>query len=432
MEFSPSRPDHPAPVVTRSPEFPPAGLFPPQVRDSFPALAEAGEVYLDSAATTQKPRSVIDTVRNYHASATANAARGTYPWATALTQQIAAVRARTARFIGAGDPGEIVFTAGATAALNAVALSWGLTALRDGDEILYSPADHAANVLPWYLLRDTLARFGRRIELVPYRMTPSGRADSADIADKIGPRTRLLTVSHLHHVFGGLTALDDLRDRIPDRVLVCYDCSQSGGHLPVDVAALGADFAVFAGHKMFAAPGTGVLYCHRRVHPDLRPFLPGGATDARLTTDGFETGRMPGLLEGGTPNIPGILALGTALEALDSYGMPAVAAHNRILTRRLLDGLRDVPGVDFLPGPGHGAGDTGYGIVSFTLDGISAADLGFVLAEYGFLVRTGTHCVPAAADAETGSVRVSTHIYTGLADIDHFTDRVRALAEEFV
>ncbi|WP_280508587.1 aminotransferase class V-fold PLP-dependent enzyme [Nocardia flavorosea] len=416
--------DHPAQARPASPE----SLLPPQVRESFPALAEAREVYLDSAATTQKPHAVIETVRKYHASATANAARGTYPWATALTQRIAAIRAHTARFVGAAHPDEIVFTGGATAALNAVALSWGLTALRDGDEILYSPRDHAANIHPWYLLRDTLARFGRRIELVPYRVTATGAADLGDIAAKAGPRTRLLTVTHLHHVFGSTTVLDGIRALLPERVLLCYDCSQSGGHLPVDVTALAADFAVFAAHKMFAAPGTGILYCHRRVHPELRPFLPGGTTDVRLTATGFESGRMPGLLEGGTPNIPGILALGTALEVLESYGMAAIAAHNTALTHRLLTGLRTVRGLDFLPGPAYGGHDTGHGIVSFTLDGISAADLGFVLAEYGFLVRTGAQCVPGGAAGD--AVRVSTQIYTGPDHIDRFTDRVRALAEE--
>ncbi len=427
MRSTPSREG--APALPTAGGNPTGDLFPPRVRQDFPALATATEVYLDSAATTQKPQAVVDTIREYHATATANAARGTYPWATALTQRIAEVRTHTARFVGAAHPGEIVFTGSATAALNAVALSWGLTVLRDGDEILYSPRDHAANVHPWYLLRDTLARFGRHIDLVPYRVTPSGHADLADIAAKLGPRTRLLTVTHLHHVFGSLTTLEGLRDRIPERVLVCYDCSQSGGHIPVDVTALGADFAVFAAHKMFAAPGVGVLYCHPRVHADLRPFLPGGATDAHLTAAGFETGRMPGLLEGGTPNIPGILSLGAALEVLESYGMAAVARHNAALTEHLLGGLREIAGVDFLPGPAYGGRDRGHGIVSFTLDGISAADLGFVLAEYGFLVRTGTHCVPGNAGE---ALRVSTHIYTGRDDIDRFTDRVRALAEEFV
>lgn len=427
--FLPGR-DHPAPTAA-APSTPAAGqVFSRQIRNSFPALAEADEVYLDSAATTQKPHTVIETVRNYHASATANAARGTYPWATALTQRIAGVREHTARFIGAAHPDEIVFTGGATAALNAVALCWGLTALRDGDEILYSPRDHAANVHPWYLLRDTLARFGRRIDLVPYRVTERGTADLADIAEKVGPRTRLLTVTHLHHVFGATTAVGDIRALLPERVLLCCDCSQSGGHLPVDITALGADFAAFAAHKMFAAPGTGILYCHRRVHPELRPFLPGGTTQARLTAAGFDSGTMPGLLEGGTPNIPGILALGAALEVLESYGMAAIAAHNTTLTHRLLAGLRGIAGVDFLPGPAYGGDGNGHGIVSFTLDGISAADLGFVLAEYGFLVRTGAHCVPGGAAGD--AVRVSTQVYTSVDDIERFTDRIRALAEEIV
>lgn len=423
----PDRPllSHEVPAPVR----PDTGVLPPEIRASFPALADSRETYLDSAATTQKPRAVIDTVRDYHSTATANAARGTYPWATVFTQRIAAVRAATARFLGASRPDEIVFTGGATAALNAVALSWGLLALEDGDEILYSPRDHAANISPWFLLRDTLARFGRRIDLVPYRVTAAGQADTADIAAKLSPRTRLLTVTHLHHVFGACTTLTELRDRIPPRVHLCFDCSQSGGHLPVDLTALGADFAAFAAHKMFAAPGTGILYCRQRTHAQLRPFLPGGGTDAVLTAAGFDSGVMPGLLEGGTTNIPGILSLGTALEVLETYGMPAVAAHNRVLTRRLIHGLRAVPGLTFLPGPAHTRDASGYGIVSFTLDGISAVDLGFVLAEYGFLVRTGAHCMPdTGGDPE--SVRVSTHVYTCLDDIDRFVDCVRTLAEE--
>ncbi|WP_327151607.1 aminotransferase class V-fold PLP-dependent enzyme [Nocardia sp. NBC_01329] len=422
------RPEYPV-LVPEVSAAPVPALLPADIRTYFPALAESAETYLDSAATTQKPRAVIDTVRDYHAVATANAARGTYPWSTTLTQRIAAVRAHTAQFLGAAHVDEIVFTGGATAALNAVALSWGLTALRDGDEILYSPRDHAANIAPWFLLRDTLAGFGRRIELVPYAVTPDGQADTTDIAGKLSPRTRLLTVTHLHHVYGALTTLAELRDRMPEQVLLCFDCSQSGGHIPMDVVALGADFAAFAAHKMFAAPGTGILYCHRRTHPALRPFLPGGTTDATLTATGFTGGIMPGLLEGGTPNIPGILSMGAALEVLDSYGMSAIAAHNRTLTGRLIRGLRAVSGVSFLPGPAHGPDDDGYGIVSFTLAGISAADLGFVLAEYGFLVRTGAHCVPEAG-GEPASVRVSTHIYTGLDDIDRFVARVRTLAEE--
>ncbi|WP_036528560.1 aminotransferase class V-fold PLP-dependent enzyme [Nocardia sp. CNY236] len=399
------------------------------VRALFPALADTAQVYLDSAATTQKPLPVIETIHRYHNSGTANPGRGTYPWATGLATRIARIREHTSSFIGAEYPDEVVFTGGATAALNAVTLSWGLTTLGDGDEILYSPTDHASNVYPWLHLRGLLAGFGRRIGLIPYRTSETGEADTEDILTKITPRTRLITASHLHHVFGGLSTLEELRGHIDPAILLCFDCSQSGGHLPIDVTTLEADFAIFAAHKMFGAPGTGILYCRRRVHDRLVPFLPGGNSGTRPHARGLLAGTMPELLEGGTPNIPGILALGSALEVLESLDVDGIAVHNRVLTVRLIDGLRSVPGVEFLPGPAYATCAVGYGIVSFTMDGITATDLGFVLSELGFLVRTGAHCTPGTAH-EPDSVRVSTHIYNTLDEVDRFIACVRSVAEE--
>ncbi|GAB2711734.1 aminotransferase class V-fold PLP-dependent enzyme [Nocardia thraciensis] len=429
----------PAPwsVLAGPPAVPdPSPTFSPEaVRARFPALTETTDVYLDSASTTQKPAPVIEAVHRYHSSRTANAGRGSYPWSTGLTRALEAVRERTAGFLGA-TPQEVVFTAGATAGLNAVASAWGLAALEDGDEILYSPRDHASNVYPWMQLRATLARFGRRLRLVPYRITALGEADIDDIAAKLSPRTRLITVSHLHHVFGALTTLEELRERLDPRVLLCFDCSQSAGHLPVDVTELGADFAVLSAHKMFGAPGTGVLYCRRRVHDQLGTFLPGGNSGVAPSDSGLLPTRMPEQLEGGTHNIPGILALGAALEFLGEVGPDAVAAHNRALTQQLITGLRPLPGLEFLPGPAYAPCETGYGIVSFTLDGIAAADLGFVLAEYGFLVRTGAHCVPEptntpnATAADDDSVRVSTHLYNTADEIDRFVRRLATIATE--
>ncbi|AYF75349.1 aminotransferase class V-fold PLP-dependent enzyme [Nocardia yunnanensis] len=399
------------------------------VREIFPAL-DTGEVYLDSASTTQKPRAVIEAVHRYHSAHTANAGRGTYPWASSLTQRIEQVRAAMAEFIGAA-PDEVVFTGGATAGLNAVALSWALTNLADGDEILYSPRDHASNIYPWQQLRRLLAGFGRRITLVPYRVTALGEADLEDVAARLSGRTRLIAVSHLHHVFGALTTLEELRGHIDAEVALCFDCSQSGGHLPVRVAELDADFAVFSAHKMFGAPGLGVLYCRRRRHAELMPFLPGGNSAVSLDDSGLRAGPMPQLLEGGTHNIAGILALGAALGVLDDLGLEAVAAHNRALTQRLIAGLRRIAGVEFLPGPAYAPCETGYGIVSFTLAGITATDLGFVLAELGFLVRTGAHCVPAGQrPGDEDSVRVSTHVYNTVEEIDRFTECVATIAEE--
>lgn len=387
----------------------------PSLRARFPALADSHEVYLDSAATTQKPASVVEAVRRYHAERTANAGRATYSWANDRTRQIAAVRDRMAAFVGAAGPDEIVFTAGATAASNAVAHAWGLANLDDGDEILVSPTDHASTTAPWHHVRNVMARFDRKITLVPYRSNALGEADIADIAGSITDRTRLIVATHLHHTFGTVTTLAELDADL----LRCFDCSQSGGHIPVDVGELRADFATFAAHKMFGAPGTGVLYCNRRIHHQLQPFLPGGTTGTR----------MPELLEGGTSDIPGILALGAALDLIEEIGIDTIAAHNRALTRRLVDGLRAVPGVDFTPGAAYAPCAVGYGIVSFTIAGVSAADVGFALAADDFLVRTGTHCVPDLA-AEAESVRVSTHIYNSGDEIDRFVECVAGIAQE--
>ncbi len=395
----------------------------------FPAVEASDTVYLDSAATTQKPQQVIDAVHRYLSRDTANAGRGSYAWSTRLAAEIEQVRARAAAFVGARDPAEIVFTAGATAAMNAVALAWGLGNLADGDEILYSPADHASTVAPWRRLRTILAGFGRRIRLVPYAVTALGEADLTDLAGRIGPCTRMIVVTHLHHVFGAVTTLEELRAHLPPSVVLVFDCSQSGGHLPVDVRELGADFAIFAAHKMFATPGTGMLYCASRVHERLAAFLPGGGPAA--TAADPDTAPMPHRLEGGTADLPGILALGAALDVLDTVGRDRIAEHNRLLTRLLVDGLRTVRGIEFRPGPAYAPCEIGYGIVSFTLDGIGAADLGFVLAELGFLVRTGVHCVPAAAPgAGDESVRASTHIYTTADDIGRFVAAVTTIAQE--
>ena len=411
--------------------------IPALAREQFPALtADPGITYLDSAATTQKPRTVIDAVTAALASRTANPGRGSYPWSTLAARRIAEVRAQAARFFGAASAEEIVFTAGATAGMNAVALSWGLANLADGDEILYSPLDHSSNVYPWVRLREVLARLGRRITLVPYRVTGAGEADTADIAARVSPRTRLITVTHVHHVFGGLTTLEELRGRLGPAVRLCFDCTQSAGHIPVDVGELGCDFAVFSGHKMFGVTGTGVLYARRRVHQELAPFLPGGGSGVRLAGDGpdgldsLRLGglRMPDGLEGGTPDLAGISALGAAMEFIDSVGLEPIAAHNRALTRFLAERLGALPRITLLPGVARVACPVGYGIVSFRVDGVRSDDVGFALASQGFYVRAGNHCLPAGS-GYTDSVRVSVHAYNSGYELERFTAFLAHIAE---
>ena len=400
--------------------------IPALAREQFPALtADPGVVYLDSAATTQKPQPVIDAVAATLAGQTANPGRGSYPWSARAARRIAEVREQAARFLGAAGAEEIVFTAGATAGLNAVALSWGLANLADGDEILYSPHDHSSNVYPWVHLRQVLARFGRRITLVPYGVTAAGEADAADIAAKVSPRTKLITVTHVHHVFGALTTLEELRGRLGPAVRLCFDCTQSAGHIPVDVGQLGCDFAVLSGHKMFGVAGTGVLYARRRVHPELGPFLPGGGSGARLAGHGLDGPRLDGMrmpdgLEGGTPDLAGISALGAAIDFIDGVGLEPIAAHNRELTRLLTERLAGLPRVTLLPGVARAACPAGYGIVSFRVNGVRSDDIGFALASQGFYVRAGNHCLPGGSDY-ADSVRVSVHAYNSGYELGRFT-----------
>ena len=398
------------------------------MREQFPALmANPGIVYLDSAATAQKPQRVIDAVTAELAASTANPGRGAYPWSTRAARRLAEVRERTARFISADSPDEIVFVSGSTAGLNAVAISWGLANLADGDEILFSPLDHASNVYPWVNLRQVLARFGRRITLVPYRVTATGEADTNDILAKVSPRTRLITAAHVHNVFGSMTTLEELSGQIDSSIRLCFDCSQSVGHVPVDVTRLDSDFAAFSGHKMFGVPGTGVLYLRRRVHPELAPFLPGGGTGIRLPGNGLGLS-MPGGMEGGTPNLAGIAALGAAMDFIDDLGIERIAAHGQALTRFLVQRLRVLPHLRLLPGVAWADCPAGYGIVSFCIDGIRSGDLGFALSSKGFYVRTGSHCLPSG-NGYDDSVRVSVHVYNSEQELDRFAGFLSLVTE---
>jgi cysteine desulfurase/selenocysteine lyase len=399
-------------------------------RDQFPALlAEPGIVYLDSAATTQKPQCVIDAVAAELTTATANPGRGVYPWSSRAARRVAEVRGRVARFIGAQGPDEVVFVPGATAGLNAVALSWGMANLADGDEILFSPLDHSSTVYPWLNLRQLLARSGTRITLVPYLVTATGEADTADIASKVSPRTRLIVATHVHSLFGSMTTLEELRGRIGAQVRLCFDCTQSAGHVPLDVAGLDADFVVFSAHKMFGIPGTGVLYARRRVHPELAPFLPGGGSAVGLQEGRLQGPRMPEGLEGGTPDLPGIAALGAALDFIDELGIGRIAAHGRALTAFLIDRLREVAHLTLLPGVAWGQCPAGYGIVSFRLDGVRSDDLGFALSAHGFYLRAGRHCLPAGSGYED-SVRVSVHVYNSGEELSRLAGVLSGLVEE--
>lgn len=388
-------------------------------RKEFPFFQQNPDLcYLDSASTTQKPRPVIDAVTNYlHRSV--NTGRSNYRLATQLTGEIAAVRHAVAQFINASTDEEIIFTSGATEGLNLVAQAWGRTQLSNGDEVLYCADDHESTVRPWQQLQRELAKSGTAIRLVPFRVTNEGEPSINDILSKVTDRTRLIVLTHIHNVFGGKADVERLRSALSDGVTICLDASQSISHIPIDTQDLDVDFLAFSGHKLFASTGTGVLWAHRRLHSQLAP---GSAGDTRHGTGVPLFARF----EVGTPNILGILSLGAAIRFIDSIGISAIQNRVLRLTLYLIERLRGLHGIEFLPGAAHSQRATGYGIVSFRLAGQTPADVGFALNQANIMVRTGNHCTLNDSEANN-SIRISLHAYNEESEIDQLVAALKTI-----
>ncbi|MEU4691556.1 aminotransferase class V-fold PLP-dependent enzyme [Actinoplanes sp. NPDC023714] len=356
---------------------------------------------MDNAATSQKPRAVLDAVFGYLTTGNANAGRGTYPWANRTTELIDEARHRLRRFISdiSGMSG-VHFTSGTTEGLRAVARDWLLPQLKPGDEILVPHADHSANLLPW---EEAAALSGAVVRSLPY----DAAHDYAFRDLSVGPRTRLIAATHVHHVYGNDMNVHRLRALAPD-VPICLDAAQSFGHLPISVADLDVDFVVFSGHKAMALPGVGAIWSRNERGPEFRP---GGWA--------------------GSPNTAGIVSLAAAMDWLDDAGLDRIETWNRTLGARLTDGLAAMPDYEVL-GCQQSLAATSpvqqrHGIVAFRHREISSGDLGFILAAEGLLVRSDAHC-QAVAGEKTSSVRVSVHAYNSPAEIDRLLEVLQRLS----
>ncbi|WP_398859135.1 aminotransferase class V-fold PLP-dependent enzyme [Streptomyces chengmaiensis] len=369
------------------------------LRDEFPIIRRNPELaYCDSAATTQKPQAVLDAVHRYLTTSNANAGRGSYPWANTTTALVEDARDRVRRFLGDPDPerSSVHFTSGTTEGLSAVARDWLPELVADGDEIVVPFADHQANLTPWLQARELLARQGVRISVreLP-RQQGSGDYDPVALADAVGPRTRFVAATHVHHVYGGDMNVHRVRQAVGPEVPICLDAAQSIGHLPVSVADLDVDFVVFSGHKAMALPGTGAVWARGRRGP---AFRPGGWS--------------------GTPNTVGVASLTAALDWLDAAGTDRIERWTTALTSRLTDGLGRMDAYEVLGCQTSLAARSRVqrrrSIVTFRHREIGAQDLGFILFSRGFMVRSDGHCQAGGAHGggrtET-SVRVSLHVH---------------------
>ena len=388
-----------------------------RLRTDFPILDQEINghrlVYLDSAATSQKPRAVIDAMDTYYREYNANVHRGIYTIGERATAAYEAARATTARFIGASDPREIVFTRNATEAINLVAYSWGRRNIGRGDVIVLTEMEHHANLVPWQLLAQEK---DADLEFVPFTDDGILRQDVFDVLLRLKPK--LVAFVHASNTLGTINPVVEMTRRAHEAgALVLIDGAQAVPHLPVDVAGIGCDFYAFSGHKALAPTGSGVLWCRLELLEAMTPFMGGGDMIREVHLRRSEWNEIPWKFEAGTTDISAQIGLGAAADYLLGIGMDRVRAHEQELVAYALDLLtREVPGIELY---GPGASQRG-GVVPFNLPGIHPHDVAQVLDRFGVAVRAGHHCtMPLHERLDlAATARASFGVYTTKGDID--------------
>jgi cysteine desulfurase / selenocysteine lyase len=396
-------------------------------RTDFPILAESVNghplVYLDNAATTQKPRSVIDALSRYYAHDNANVHRGVHTLSQRATDDYEAARTNIARFINARAAEEIVFTRGTTDAINLVAQSFGRPMLRPGDEIVISALEHHSNIVPWQLL---CGQTGAVLKVVP--VDDAGELDLDDYASMLGSRTRLVAITHVSNALGTITPIERIialarAAGIP----VLVDGAQAIAHVSVDVQALGCDFYAFSGHKIFGPTGIGVLYAKAARLEAMPPYQGGGDMIRSVTFEKTEYNDIPYKFEAGTPNIAGAIGLGAALDYVRDVGIDAIEAHERALLAYATTRVSAIPGLRII-----GTAKEKAGILSFTLEGVHAHDVGTILDHGGVAIRAGHHCAMPIMTrfGVAGTARASFALYNTCEEVDALVagiERVRRM-----
>lgn len=384
------------------------------IKKDFPIFtAHKKLVYLDSAATTQKPGDVINALTRHYRTANANIKRGIYGLSEKATEAYEEARWKVAQFINAPCAKQIIFTKNATEAINLVAHSFARERFSRGDEILVTVMEHHANIVPWQMIAKEK---GLKLRFV--NITKNGELDMHDLKKKVTRRTKLFAVTHASNVLGTINPIKKLVAFFHARnVPVLVDGAQAVGHMPVDVDALGCDFYVFSGHKMFAPTGIGALYIHQKHLDALPPFLGGGDMVLSVTEQNTTFQDAPERFEAGTPPIEAAVALGTATEYLAKLGMKNIRRHETELTAYALKKLARIPGITIF-GPRTAMHRTG--VVAFAFDDIHPHDLASLLNEKNIAVRAGHHCaMPLHHFLDvTATARASVSIYNTKKDID--------------
>jgi cysteine desulfurase/selenocysteine lyase len=386
-----------------------------KIKKDFPILDRLAHgkrlVYLDNAATTQKPRQVLVALDDYYTRHNANIHRGIHVLAEEATALYEASREKVRQFIHADSVEEIVFVRNATEALNLLAMTWGMQNIKAGDEILLTEMEHHANLLPWQRLA---AQKQAILKFVP--ITPEGVLE--DFANYLTNKTKLVSFPHVSNVLGTINPVQEIITKAHlVGAMVIVDAAQSVPHMPVDVGLLDADFLVFSGHKMLGPTGIGVLYGKRALLEKMEPFLVGGEMIREVTYQSATWHDLPWKFEAGTPNIAGAIGLGIAIDYLEALGMDEIRLHEEQLTQYTLQEMSRIDGLTIY-GPTSAA--LRGGVVSFTLTGIHAHDIASILDSAGVAIRSGHHCAQPLIHrlGLSAAARASFYLYNDEADVD--------------
>ncbi len=399
-----------------------------KLRADFPILSTLSRgkplVYLDNAATSQKPRSVIEATSRYYESQNANIHRGVYQLSETATAMYEGVRAKAADWIHANDPREVIYVRSTTEAINLVASSWGRANLNAGDEVLISAMEHHSNIVPWQLIAEER---GARVRVIP--MSRDGELLLDQAAALLTPRTKMLAVAHVSNSLGTINPIRELVALARERgVPVLVDGAQAAPHMPIDVQQLGCDFYTVSGHKIFGPTGIGLLWGRASLLDAMPPYQGGGDMIRSVTFEKTTFAPLPAKFEAGTPNIAGVAGLGAAIDYLAALPWAAVHAHERDLHDYAVEQLCDIPGVTIV-----GRAKQKASVVSFTLDGVHPHDVGTIVDQHGVAVRTGHHCTQPVMDflGIPATTRASFAFYNTRAEADVLAEAVRAVQKVF-
>jgi cysteine desulfurase/selenocysteine lyase len=408
----------------------PTAFDPVQIRGEFPALAQTihgkSLVYLDNAATSQKPRVVLDALADYYAHDNANVHRGIHELSRRATVAYEDARIKVAKWINAPESAEIIWTRGTTEAINLIASSWGLDNVHEGDEILISVMEHHSNIVPWQILA---AR--RKAKLRYIELDQQGRLVLEDLPTLLTERTKIVAISHVSNALGTINPIKEIATAAHAAgAIVVVDGAQGAVHTKVDVQDLGADFYAFSGHKMCGPTGIGALWGRRDLLEAMSPYQGGGEMIHIVGRDESSWAKIPYKFEAGTPNIAGAIGMGAAVDFLSDMGMDAIARHERELMEYALEKVGGIPGITIY---GPESLDERSAVISFTLGDAHPHDISTILDAEGIAVRAGHHCAQLVMKhfGVAATARASFYLYSTKEDVDRLVEGLATVSSIF-